>query len=295
LEWFQKIDNKSGILIPSFVVLFAPFLVAKASEFILHDLTPPTNILSLLSPLFSQPIVSVLIFVLGQVSVWISAKRGEKEEKKKIVNLLVSKIRITVICSLYDIEILLIDSIQYNHSDDTKIFKEAAKCSLEISTLYEKFGFQTDCFETNNGLSSLVYIKKIKDKLKSLSLEDKLSDHSKLYELINLREYIVEGFDNIISLTQEINADTEAIEPYIKNLEEFGKTLLRHKQSRDSCKKKSGNASNDKIKNYQYDIDTEERALLRIEDISIRLRKPISFSIKEPNTSDFETFDESRS
>lgn len=263
LEWFQKIDNKSGILIPSFVVLFAPFLVAKASEFVLHDLTPQST--TILSPLLSS-ITTIFVFIAGRISVNSERKQVDANKEIEQVNLLIVKMA-TVSKRLSYIENLLMSSIRHiNENPD--IYKEAKKYKLEIESLYEKLSFQVEYFKSNNTLTSLLYINDIKNYLELLSSKENLHPQDELRELSKLRVLKVQCVENMIDLKQKISQDSGDARHYIEYLKEYRKEFVWYKSDIQTN-------TQYKEKYEYYGIDTELAAEERIKDIFRRLKVPI--------------------
>jgi hypothetical protein len=300
-----KINDTKGILIPSLFVLVVPFLMARATDFILTEvaisdvkskaatawfpLTPllphfilsevkpkSTNILSTLSPLLSA-ITAITIFIVGRVSAKLEEKKESKKKIRKQLNLLIFKTVTIVINSLSNIEALLMSSIKTDEDDvwnDIKILKEIKKYNLEMGSLYEKLSFQIEYFETNNGLASLAYIEKIKNYLASLSSKYKLFPQDKLHELSFIRLWQVEGYENIINLKQEFDTDILSIEGYIKKIQKERHRFLELRETRKICMNHPDNSPNKSFtKNPEvaiyrrYDIDTEYIAIEKIEDI----------------------------
>jgi hypothetical protein len=322
LGWIQKINNKSGVLIPSFVVLIAPFIAAKATEFVLHDLKPQsttissslpllftpfiwsefvlheakpqsTNILSSLSP-FLSPIIAIFVFIAGRRNANLERKQEDKKEERKQVNLLIFKIA-TAINYLSHIEALLMSSIQYpnDNSDDNKIGEEVTKYKLEIDSIYDKLSFQIEYFSTNDALSGLIYIDTIKNLLASLSSKNKLLPQEKLNEIIFLRLRQIEGYKNIISLKQKLVPDIRLIEGYVKKLQQerhrflgLRKTIeidINHQNNSLS----KGNITNPVVEIYRrYDINTECYAIKEIED----MLKQLGIKIEDYKGADIKDF-----
>jgi len=194
-----KIDDKRGLIIPSFIFLTIPFLAAKSTEIIgissvgtTTTINPPllsssmllpvvldskSNefILSLLETKVTTPSLSPLLpalmtFILGRASVKFEEWQNTKKRERELLITLIFKIDQMVISPLCKIENLLMSWSDGKLDNMTNLYGMCEQYKLDINDLHKKLGLQLEVLESASGISTLYYIEKTKDELAKIGL-----------------------------------------------------------------------------------------------------------------------------
>jgi len=267
-QWLPKINDKKGVIIPSFIFLSSPFIAIWAKSILTHG--GVDGIIRSLIPLIT--------FIAGQRI----TKREKQEEIKKqeiaLATMLIFQVEENIIQALSAIERELTSGRNNNEVTLDKLRICCDKYNTKIEELYNKFSFQLEVTKTNSGLQTLSYLKETRDCLERITATS-LTSEDRSYYLSEIRVYKIQGYANIITLIKELISNNELLHErflngYIRKLKQELKRLLllrnikktRMKYWQDKSVVERENHPDGDLY-FRFDIDTEDEAIEGIETI----------------------------